>query len=217
MKKNSITVYLVDDHRILRDGLRMLLELQGDIQVVGEAEDGRKAVEGILEAKPDIVLMDITMPELNGIDATQNIALRLPETSIIILSVHSDTEHIYRAFQAGAKGYLLKESAGDEVVKAVRTVHQGRRYMSYKLADELPVGYAHQHQERSPIELLSAREREVLQLTVEGATSAAIAEKLGLSPKTVDTYRSRLMEKLGVQNLPELVRFAIKHGLTPPE
>ncbi len=212
-----VTVYLVDDHRILRDGLRMLLELRGDIRVVGEAEDGRKALDGILETKPDVVLMDITMPELNGIDATQNIMLNLPGTKVIILSVHSDTEHIYRAFQAGAKGYLLKESAGDEVVKAVHAVHQDRQYLSQKLSDVLPLSYARGRQERSPFELLSAREREVLQLTVQGATSAAIAKKLKLSPKTVDTYRSRLMEKLDVQNLPELVRFAIKHGLTPPE
>jgi DNA-binding NarL/FixJ family response regulator len=212
-----INIFIVDDHRILRDGLRMLLELQGDIRVVGEAEDGRKALDGILSAKPDVVLMDITMPELNGIDATQNIMLKLPKTKVIILSVHSDSEHVYRAFQAGAKGYLLKESAGDEVVKAVRAVYQNQRYISHKLSDVLPTNYARQRQERSPVELLSAREREVLQLTVEGATSAVIAEKLSLSPKTVDTYRSRLMEKLGVQNLPELVRFAIKHGLTPPE
>ena len=212
-----ITVYLVDDHRILREGLRILLELQGDIRVVGEAEDGRKALDGILEARPDVVLMDITMPELNGIDATRNIMLKLPDTKVIILSVHSDTEHIYRAFQAGAKGYLLKESAGDEVVKAVHAVYQDRQYISQKLVDALPLSYARQRQVRSPFELLSAREREVLQLTVQGATSAAIAGKLALSPKTVDTYRSRLMEKLGVQNLPELVRFAIKHGLTPPE
>lgn len=212
-----ITVYLVDDHRILREGLRILLELKGDIRVVGEAEDGRKALDGILKARPDVVLMDITMPELNGIDATQNIMLKLPQTKVIILSVHSDTEHIYRAFQAGAKGYLLKESAGDEVVKAVHAVYQDRQYISQKLSDVLPLSYARQRQVRSPFELLSAREREVLQLTVQGATSAMIAGKLALSPKTVDTYRSRLMEKLGVQNLPELVRFAIKHGLTPPE
>jgi DNA-binding NarL/FixJ family response regulator len=213
----SINVYLVDDHRILRDGLHMLLELQKDIRVIGEAEDGRNAIEGILTTKPDVVLMDITMPELNGIDAAQLILFKLPQTRIIILSVHSDREHIYRALQAGAKGYLLKESAGDEVVRAVRAVFNGRQYISQKLSEVLPPDYAHELQERSPIELLSAREREVLQLTVEGATSAAIAEKLSLSPKTVDTYRSRLMEKLGVQNLPELVRFAIKHGLTPPE
>jgi DNA-binding NarL/FixJ family response regulator len=217
MKRKLIAVYLVDDHRILRDGLRTLLELQDDISVIGEAEDGRKALDGILTSKPDIVLMDITMPELNGIDATQNITLKSPETKIIILSVHSDTEHIYRAFQAGAKGYLLKESAGDEVVRAVRAVYQGRQYVSQKISDATPLNYMRQRGERSPLELLSAREREVLQLTVEGETSAAIAGKLVLSPKTVDTYRSRLMEKLGVQNLPELVRFAIKHGLTPPE
>lgn len=217
MKKAFIRVFLVDDHRILREGLHMLLELQGDIHVVGEAEDGRQALDGILAARPDVVLMDITMPELNGIDATQNVMLSLPETKVIILSVHSDTEHIYHAFQAGAKGYLLKESAGDEVVRAVRTVYEDRQYISQKLSDALPLNYLRQPQERSPFESLSAREREVLHLTVEGATSAAIADKLSLSPKTVDTYRSRLMEKLGVQNLPELVRFAIKHGLTPPE
>ncbi len=212
-----ITVYLVDDHRILRDGLRMLLQLRGDIQVVGEAEDGRKALDGILVVKPDVVLMDIAMPELNGIDATQSILLKLPRTKVIILSVHSAAEHIYRALQAGAKGYLLKESAGDEVVNAVHAVYNEKQYISQKISDSMPLNYARQRQERSPFELLSAREREVLQLTVEGATSAAIAEKLKLSPKTVDTYRSRLMGKLGIQNLPELVRFAIKYGLTPSE
>lgn len=212
-----IRVYLVDDHRILREGLRMLLELQGDIRVVGQAEDGRKALAGILQANPDVILMDITMPELNGIDATQNIMLKLPNAKIIILSVHSDSEHVYRAFQAGAKGYLLKESAGEEVVRAVRAVMQEQRYVSQKISETVPLNYSRQRQERSPLELLSAREREVLQLTVEGATSVAIGEKLSLSPKTVDTYRSRLMEKLNIQNLPGLVRFAIKHGLTPPE
>lgn len=213
----TINIFIVDDHRILRDGLHMLLELQGDIHVVGEAEDGRKALDGILSSKPDVVLMDITMPELNGIDATEKILQKLPQTKVIILSVHSDAEHIYRALHAGAKGYLLKESAGEEVVQAVRRVYNNHQYISQKISDIMPLNYSRQRQERSPIELLSARERQVLQLTVEGATSATIAEKLELSPKTVDTYRSRLMEKLGVQNLPELVRFAIKHGLTPPE
>ena len=161
--------------------------------------------------------MDITMPELNGIDATQSLVSKSPSTKVIILSVHSDTEHIYRAFQAGARGFLLKESAGDEVVKAVRAVYLGRKYVSQNLSEVLPMDYMRHPQERSPLDALSPREREVLQLSVEGFTSAAIGAKLGLSPKTVDTYRSRLMEKLGVQNLPELVRFAIKHGLTPPE
>jgi DNA-binding NarL/FixJ family response regulator len=161
--------------------------------------------------------MDITMPELNGIDATQNIMLKLPQTKVIILSVHSNTAYIYRALQAGAKGYLLKESAGAEVVKAIHTVYNGEQYISRKISDTMPLNRARQSLEQNPLELLTVREREVLQLIVEGATSAAIAEKLELSSKTVETYRSRMMDKLGIQNLPELVRFAIKHGLTPLE
>ena len=208
-----ITVYLVDDQRILREGLRALLELDGDIHVVGEAADGRAALDGILAVQPEVVLMDVTMPDLNGIDAAQILTQKAPQIKVIILSVHSDSEHVYRAFQAGATGYLLKESAGAEVLAAVRAAKQNRRYVSPKIADALAL----RRDKRSPFESLSAREREVLQLTVAGSTSAAIAGKLNLSPKTVDTYRSRVMEKLGVQNLPELVRLAIKHGLTPAE
>lgn len=208
-----ITVYLVDDQRILREGLRALLELDGGIQVVGEAADGRAALDGILAVQPEVVLMDVTMPDLNGIDAAQILTQKAPQIKVIILSVHSDSEHVYRAFQAGAAGYLLKESAGAEVLAAVRAAKQDRRYVSPKIADALAL----RRDQRSPFESLSAREREVLQLTVTGSTSAAIAEKLNLSPKTVDTYRSRMMGKLGVQNLPELVRMAIKHGLTPAE
>ena len=208
-----ITVYLVDDQRILREGLRALLELDGSIQVVGEAADGRAALDGILAVQPEVVLMDVTMPDLNGIDAAQILAQKAPQIKVIILSVHSDSEHVYRAFQAGATGYLLKESAGAEVLAAVRAAKQDRRYVSPKIADALAL----RRDKRSPFESLSAREREVLQLTVTGSTSAAIAGKLNLSPKTVDTYRSRVMEKLGAQNLPELVRLAVKHGLTPAE
>lgn len=211
----SITVFLVDDHRILRDGLRMLLEAQHDIQIVGDAEEGRVAISGILASKPDIVLMDITMPELNGIEATRQLQEELPTTKVVILSVHADSEHVYRAFQAGAWGYMLKESAGSEVVRAVRTIHAGQRYLSVKLAEAGMDGYIDARQNRSPIDQLSEREREVFQLTVEGNTSAVIAEKLSLSPKTVETYRSRVMEKLGVEDITGLVRFAIKHGLTP--
>jgi len=208
-----IGVYIVDDQRILREGLRAFLEMDGGIRVVGEAADGRQALENIFAAQPDVVLMDVTMPELNGIDATQIVTQRMPNIKVVILSVHSDSEHVFRAFQAGASGYLLKESAGAEVIAAVHAVKQGRQYLSPSLKDVL----AMRRDKRSPFESLSAREREVLQLTVAGATSAAIAEKLSLSPKTVDTYRSRVMEKLGAQNLPDLVRMAIKHGLTPPE
>lgn len=211
----TISVFLVDDHRVLRDGLRILLESQEDIEVIGEAEDGSRAIADITRKKPDVVLMDITMPELNGIDAAQVIHENLPDTKIVILSIHSDLEHIFRALKAGAQGYLLKESAGSEVIAAVRSVYLGRRYLSPGIRDAVTEAYIHDRQVQSPLELLSKREREVLQLTVEGHSSAAIAEKLELSSKTIDTYRSRLMGKLNVHDLPELVRFAIKHGITP--
>jgi DNA-binding NarL/FixJ family response regulator len=208
-------VFLVDDHRILREGLHILLESQGDIEVVGEAENGNKAIEGITSKKPDVAVMDITMPELNGIEAAQIIHETLPETGIVILSIHSDLEHIFRALQAGAQGYLLKESAGAEVISAVRAVYLGRRYLSPSVRETVMQAHMQNYQVNSPLDLLSMREREVLQLTVEGHSSASIAENLNLSSKTIETYRSRLMGKLGVHDLPELVRFAIKHGITP--
>jgi DNA-binding NarL/FixJ family response regulator len=210
----TISVFLADDHRVLRDGLQILLESQADIQVVGEAENGKKAIEGIIAIKPDVAVMDITMPELNGIEAAQIIHEALPTIGIVILSIHSDLEHIFRALQAGAQGYILKESAGSEVISAVRSVYMGRRYLSPSIRDTLTEAYMQNRQMESPLDQLSMREREVLQLTVEGHSSAAIAEKLALSPKTVETYRSRLMGKIGVRHLPELVRFAIKHGIT---
>lgn len=209
-----ISVFLADDHRVLRDGLRVLLESQDDIKVVGEAEDGNKAIEGINKVKPDVAVMDITMPELNGIDAAQIIHETSPEIGIVILSIHSDLEHIFRALQAGAQGYMLKESAGSEVISAVRAVYLGRRYLSPSIRDLVMEAHLQNRQVQSPLDLLSMREREVLQLTVEGHSSAAIAEKLDLSPKTIETYRSRLMGKIGVRDLTELVRFAIKHGIT---
>lgn len=210
-----ITVFLADDHRVLRDGLRILLESQEDIKVVGEAENGKEAIVSITNTKPNVVVMDITMPELNGIEAAQAIHEKLPETGIVILSIHSDLEHVFRALQAGAQGYLLKESAGSEVISAVRSVFLGRRYLSPNIRDAVMESYMQGRQIQSPLELLSAREREVLQLTVEGHSSAAIAERMELSPKTVETYRSRLMGKIGVRDLTDLVRFAIKHGITP--
>lgn len=211
----TISVFLVDDHRVLRDGLHILLESQDDIKVIGEAEDGNKAVKGIIKLKPDVAVLDITMPELNGIDATRLIQEAVPEVGIVILSIHSDLEHIFRALKAGAQGYILKESAGSEVVSAVRSVYLGRRYLSPGIRESVTEAYLNDHKMQSPLELLSQREREVLQLTVEGHSSASIGKKLKLSSKTVDTYRSRLMGKLDLHDLPELVRFAVKHGITP--
>ncbi len=213
----SVSVFLADDHAVVRDGLRALLNAESDINVVGTAEDGRDAANQVAKLCPDIVIMDIAMPVLNGIDATIEIQTICSTARVIILSMHSTTEHMVRALRAGAYGYLLKESAGVEVVKAVRAVQAGHHYLSPKITDTL----IHQLLEqpdttiKSPLTQLSPREREVLQLVVEGKSNAEIAENLSLSIQTVVTYRSRMMSKLDIDDLPSLVRFAIRHGLTP--
>jgi DNA-binding NarL/FixJ family response regulator len=212
----TIRVLIADDHAIVRDGLRALLEAERDIQVVGDAADGRDAVRQAAQLCPDVVLVDIAMPELNGIEASRQIREVCPSAHVIILSMHSTAEHIFRALQAGARGYLLKESAGQEVIAAVRAVHAGQRYLSHKISNQALDDYARQR-EPGPLDRLSPREREILQLVVEAKSSAEIAALLSLSPKTVETYRSRLMDKLGVGDLPGLVKFAIQHGLTPLE
>jgi DNA-binding NarL/FixJ family response regulator len=212
-----IKVFLADDHAVVRDGLRFILGTQADMEVVGEAATGRQAVEQVIQTKPDVVVMDIAMPELNGIEATREILRSCPSTHVVILSMHSTREHISRAFQAGALGYILKESADEEVVIASRAVHAGRRYLCQSLTETVVDEFVLRKDTdaiKSPLDRLSSREVEILQLVVEGKTSANIASILFISPKTVETYRSRLMEKLGVSNLPELVKFAIEHGLT---
>jgi DNA-binding NarL/FixJ family response regulator len=214
----AIRVLLADDHAVVRDGLRFLLEAGGNITVVGEAADGRQAVRQVQALLPDVVVMDIAMPELNGIEATGQIRQACPSTQVVILSMYATKEHILRALRAGANGYLLKESAGQEVVDAIRAVRAGRRYLSQSIAETVIDDYVHERQAppaQSPLERLSSREREILQLVVEGKSSTEIAEILYLSPKTVETYRSRLMQKLGLSDLPSLVKFAIQHGLTP--
>ena len=209
-----IRVILADDHAVVRDGLRVLLEAQSDVEVVGAAANGRQAVRLVGELRPDVVVMDIAMPELNGIEATQQIHDALPATQVLVLSMHSTTEHIFRALQAGARGYLLKDSAGAEVVDAVRVVHAGRRYLSQKIASTVVDDYISERQRASPLDSLSRRERQILQLVAEGKSSAEAAAMLFLSPKTVDTYRSRMMQKLDIGDLPSLVKFAIQHGVT---
>ena len=216
----SITVFLADDHAVVRDGLRALIEAQPDIRVIGDAADGRETVRRVARLCPDVVVLDIAMPELNGVEAAYEIGQVCPATQVIILSMHSTTEHIFRALQAGARGYLLKESAGIEVVNAVRAVHTGQRYLSQKISDRIVDDYIRQRQAaqaKGPLASLSLREREVLQLVAEGKSSAESADMLSLSLKTVETYRSRLMHKLGISGLPGLVRFAIQHGLIPLE
>ncbi|MHB0878002.1 MAG: response regulator [Anaerolineae bacterium] len=216
----NTTVLLADDHAIISDGLRVILDSQVDMKVVGVAANGNQAVAQVQRLHPDVVVMDISMPVLNGIDAARQITDQSPDTRIIILSVHASSEHVFHALQAGARGYVLKESAATEVVTAVREVRAGRRFLSQKITDLLADDYVRSRESgeaRSPLARLSNREREILQLVVEGRSSAEIAKALFLSPKTVDTYRSRLMSKLGIGDLPTLVKFAIQHGLTSLE
>lgn len=212
----TISVFLADDHAVVRDGLKTLLEIEDSVTVVGSASNGREAARQIIKLKPDVVIMDISMPELNGIDATRQILDECPATRVIILSMHATKEHIQRALQAGAKGYLLKESAGAEVAKAVHSVYAGNRYLGQPVSEILIDDYLSGSQVdkyTDPLEQLSGREREILQLVVEGNVSVKIADTLCLSPKTVETYRSRIMTKLNIKDIPGLVKFAIRNGL----
>lgn len=210
----TITILLADDHAVVRDGLRSLLDAQPDLEVIGDVSNGREAINRVLEHCPDIAILDIAMPELNGIDAARQISEICLSVKIIILSMHASNEHIARALQVGVRGYLLKESAGLEVAEAVRDVYNGQRYLSQKISDKVVEDYIRQGQtEEDPLTRLSPRELEIMQMVVEGKSSAEIAEILSLSPKTVETYRSRLMQKLNINDLPSLVKFAIQHGL----
>ena len=212
----TISVVLADDHGVVREGLRSLLESQEDIEVVAEATNGRDATIQTVELQPDVVILDIGMPELNGIEAASRISEQCPSTHIIILSMHSAHEHIIRALQAGAQAYLLKESAGAEIVSAIRTVLSGHRYMSQKISEIIVADYLQPDggsRPSSPLDGLTSREREILQLVVEGKSSTDIGEILNLSSKSIDTYRSRLMRKLKIKDIPSLVKFAIMNGL----
>ncbi len=214
----SIAVFLADDHTIVRDGLRSLLEAHGDMKIVGEAANGRDAVRAVRKLKPDVVIMDILMADLNGIEATEQICRECPATRVVILSMQSSSESILRTLRAGARGYLFKESAGRELIQAIHAVRAGHRYLSAKVSDQVVGAFLKQEEPyRDPLSVLSRREREVLQLVVEGRTSAEIAGTLFLSVKTVETYRSRLMKKLGIGDIPGLIKFAIQHGLTSLE
>jgi DNA-binding NarL/FixJ family response regulator len=210
----TIEILLVDDHAVMRDGLRLLLETQPDLRVTGEAANGREAVRQAQARCPNVLIMDIAMAELNGIEATRQIGVLCPNTRVVILSMYSTEEHVARALRAGALGYVLKESAGADVIDAVRAAYAGLQYLSPKIA---ALNSVQRRANRSPLQSLSEREREILQLMVEGHSSAHIGGILGLSPKTVETYRSRLMHKLDLHDLPSLVKFAIQHGLTALE
>lgn len=210
----ALSVLVVDDHGIVREGLIALLERCPSIRIVGSATNGREAVEQARRLAPDVVVMDLVLPEMCGIDATERIVKDLSDTRVVILSVCSSSEHVYRALRAGALGYVLKQAAVTELVDAVLAVGRGERFLSSQIAD-IAGDVTLDSYPRSPLERLSLREREVLQLTVAGITSAEIARRLFLSPKTVETYRSRIKEKLGVADQAALIRFAVQHDITP--
>jgi DNA-binding NarL/FixJ family response regulator len=208
----SIRVLIADDHGVVAEGLKHVIEEQADMKVIALVADGREAVRVAQQEQPDIVLMDLSMPELNGADATRAIQGQNPKCRVIVLSMYSEREYVRRALKAGAAGYVVKRSAAKEVVEAIRAVHAGQRYLSPKVADVVIDDYAGDNRD-DPLAKLSAREREVLQLLAEGHTGAQIAERLSLSQKTVETYRARLVEKLGIRDLAGLVRFAIQRGI----
>jgi DNA-binding NarL/FixJ family response regulator len=212
----TIKLFIADDHAIVRDGLRALLEANPEIAVVGDAGDGQEAVRQVELLRPDVVIMDISMPGQNGIGATEKILADCPQTRVIILSMLGTPEHVFRALQAGAAGYLLKESAGREVMQAVLAVAAGQVYLSQAVTQTLISDYL-QHrapaEKSGPLDILSQRERQILELVIAGKTSAEIGTVLFLSPKTVESYRSRMMRKLGLPDLPALIKLAIQEGL----
>jgi len=207
-----IRILIADDHAIVAEGLKHIIEAQSDMQVIAIVADGREAVQKTGELGPDVVIMDLSMPELNGADATRVILEHDPARRVIVLSMYAEHEYVRRALKSGALGYVVKRSASKDVVDAIRAVNAGQRYVSPLVAGAVaePAGRGDKDDR---LARLSTREREVLQLLAEGRTGTEIAERLSLSPKTVETYRARLVEKLGIRDVAGLVRFAIQRGI----
>jgi DNA-binding NarL/FixJ family response regulator len=218
----AVRILIADDHAIVREGLRTILEAQCDMEIVGEAGDGLDALHKAEVLRPDVIIMDISMPEVNGVEATRMIHLCVPSARVIILSMYHTNDYVARAMKAGARAYILKESAGSSVVSAVRAVMRGRFYYSEGVAAPQLKGTASPALPKTALDRLSRRERATLQLVVEGNTNAAIAELFHISQKSVETYRCRLMQKLAIDNVPALVIFALQYGvisiptLSPP-
>jgi DNA-binding NarL/FixJ family response regulator len=215
----SIRVLLADDHKIIRQGLRSLLEKQQDMEVVAEAEDGRSAVRLAAEMAPDVVIMDVTMPDLNGIEATRQILSKSPDIKVVALSMHSDASFITEMLKSGAAGYLLKDCAFEELANAIRTVLGNQTYLSPAISGVVLEDYVHRLSKTgfSSPDALSDREREVLQLMAEGYSTKKIAQKLHISVKTVETHRRQMMSKLDIHTIAELTKYAIRRGLTSLE
>ena len=218
-EKVPVNIFIADDHAVLRDGLRLLLETQPDIRVIGEACDGNELLQVFKKnapLSPDIVIMDIGMPGLDGIEATRQLKHMYPSIKVIILSAHDSSEYISQALRVRANGFLSKESSSTEVILALREVHAGKRYLGQGIAEKIVEAHISEHEtcaDGNPVNRLNIREREILGLVVNGNTSAEIANKISISQKTVETYRSRMMKKLGVKGITGLVKFAVENGL----
>ena len=213
---NQIRILLADDHVVMRRGLRLLLDSQADFKVVAEASDGRQAVEQAHAVKPDVAVIDIAMPNLGGIEAAERISAALPETRIVILSMHSDEGYVLRSLKAGVKGYLLKDSAEGDLVDAIRAVHQGKAFFSPEISRMLVEDYMREIKNRrvdDSYQLLTPREREILQMLAEGKSNKEIATVLNLSLYTVETHRRNLQDKLNLHSFPELVLYAVRKGI----
>ena len=206
-----IRILLADDHAVVRQGFKMILDAQPDMEIVGEAANGREAVDLAEQLRPDVVVMDVAMPELNGIEATRRLASSVPHARVVALSMHKDSVYVREILRAGARGYLLKDSGAADLVAAIHAVASGESYLSPAVSNAVLDDY--RRIATNPIDLLTSREREVLQLLAEGKTNKEIAGVLNLSVYTVDAHRGRIMEKLNLHSINELVRFAVRNGL----
>ncbi|MHC4497518.1 MAG: response regulator [Planctomycetota bacterium] len=215
----SIRILLADDHKITRQGLRSLLDNQPDIEVVAEAEEGRAAVRLMRELAPNVVIMDVSMPDLNGMEATRQIVAEFPNVKVVALSMHKDAQFVIEMLRSGASGYLLKECAFEELERAIRTVAANKTYLSPSISSVVVDDYLHRLSKAdfSNSEVLTDREREVLQLLTEGKSTKQIALKLHISNKTVETHRRQIMNKLDIHTVAELTKYAIRKGLTSLE
>ncbi len=213
------TIVLADDHEVVRQGLRLLLESEAGFSILGEAADGLQALELVERLNPDVLVVDLMMPGLGGLDVSRRVTQRFPKTRVVILSIHASEAHVHQALRNGAAAYVLKGSSAADLIRAIREARAGRRYLSPPLSEKAIDAYVHRARDAEVdiYEVLTPRERQILHLVAEGLSSSAIANRLGISPRTAETHRTNVMRKLGMHSRTELIRFAIQRGILPLE